>query len=240
MLTVLVGPDKTARAKRLETLLASPIKKGADIRAYTDVNFDAEEIRTLAGASSLFGGTIVCTLSGIGDTADGRDLLERLIPDIAASQHQFYLSENALLAPFLKKVESKGGIVEKFELKDKPKKEEAFNSFLLTDAFGDRKRSLAWPLYRKAIALGVEPRELHGKIFWAVKTMLVAGSAKTAGESGLNPFVYQKAKRSAGNFKEEELKLMATELALMFHEALVSGLDMETAMEAFILRALSK
>ncbi len=240
MLTVLVGPDKTARAKRLETLLASPIKKGADIRAYIDVNFDADEIRTLAGASSLFGGTIVCTLSGIGDTADGRDMLERLIPELAASQHQFYLSENSLLAPFLKKAESKGGIVEKFDLKDKPKKEEAFKSFLLTDAFGDRKRSLAWPLYRKAIALGVEPRELHGKIFWAVKTMLVAGSAKTAGESGLNPFVYQKAKRSAGNFKEEELKLMATELALMFHEALVSGLDMETAMEAFILRALSK
>ncbi len=70
--------------------------------------------------------------------------------------------------------------------------------------------------------------------------MLVAGSAKTAPDSGLNPFVYQKAKRGAGNFKEEELQLMATELTLMFHEALVSGLDMETALEAFILRALSK
>ncbi len=240
MLTVLVGSDKSARHKRQEALLAPFKKSGADVRVYTDVNFNPDDIRALAGGTSLFGDTIAAVLTGIGDSAEGRDMLEALIPEMAESAHQFIISENALLAPFLKKAESKKGTVEKFDLKDKPKKEEAFNSFLLTDAFGDRKRSLAWPLYRKAIALGVEPRELHGKIFWAVKSMLAAGSAKTAGESGLNPFVYQKAKRSAGNFKEEELQLMATELAVMFHEALVSGLDMETALEAFILRALSK
>ena len=70
--------------------------------------------------------------------------------------------------------------------------------------------------------------------------MLVAESAKTAGESGLNPFVYQKAKAGAAKFRPGELAKMAEDLAVMFHESLVSGLDMETALEAFILRALAK
>lgn len=240
MLTVLVGADKPARRKRLESLLAPHIKRGADVRAYTDVNFNADELRGLAGSTSLFGGSIVCVISNSADSTDMRDELERLIPALAESQHQFFVSENALLAPILKKVESKGGTVEKFELKDKPKKDEAFNSFLLTDAFSDRKRSLAWPLYRKAISLGVEPRELHGKIFWVVKAMLVSQGAKNAGESGLNPFVYQKAKKGSEKFTKEELSRMAEELTVMFHETMISGIDMETALEAFILRSLAK
>ncbi len=239
MLTVLLGPDTLARAKRLEALLAPLKKSGADIRAYTDINFNADELRAIAGSSSLFGGILVCTLTGLADSAELRDELERLIPVFAESPHHFIISEHALLAPFLKKVESKKGTVEKFEQKDKPKKEEVFNSFLLTDAFSDRKRSLAWPLYRKAISLGVEPRELHGKIFWVVKSMLVAGGAKSASESGLNPFVYQKAKKGAEKFTKEELAHMAEELTVMFHETLIAGIDMETALEAFILQRLA-
>jgi DNA polymerase III delta subunit len=240
MLTVLVGSDKIARARRLEALIAPLQKKGADVRMYTDVNFDTESVRALAGGTSLFGGVMVGVLTGVCDTAEMRDTLERLIPELSESQHQFIVSENALLAPFLKKVESKKGTVEKFELKDKPKKEEVFNAFALTDAFADRKRALAWPLYRKAIDLGVEPRELHGKIFWVVKSMLIADGAKSAGESGLNPFVYQKSKRAAANFAPGHLGLMARELTVMFHESLVSGLDIETALESFILRSLAK
>ncbi len=122
MLTVLVGLDKGARAKRLEALLAPRVKNGEDVRTYTDVNFSMDEIHAVAGNSSLFGGTFVYVITGVGDNADGRDMLESLIPELAGSPHQFILSENALLAPFLKKVETKKGTVEKFDLKDKPKK----------------------------------------------------------------------------------------------------------------------
>ena len=240
MLTVLVGLDTNARAKRLETLLAPMRRHGADIRTYTDVNFSVDAVRDTAQSQSLFGDTIVSVLSGVADTAELRDAVESLIPVLVESPHQFIIVENAFLVGFLRKVESKKGIVEKFDLKEKPKKEEVFNSFLLTDAFSDRKRSLAWPLYRKAISLGVEPRELHGKIYWVVKSMLVAGNARTASDSGLNPFVYQKAKRGAEKFAREELMAMLEILTTMYHETLVSGIDMETALESFLLRVLAK
>lgn len=240
MLTILVGTDTEARAKRLAALLAPLRKNGTEVQTYSDVTFEHDAMRAVALGISLFGGTLAVVISGLGDVPEKRDQLERLIPELVASPHHFIVSESALLAAFTKKVEAKGGMVEEFKKEAKGKKAEVFNAFQLTDAFSDRKRSLAWPLYRKAIDLGVEPRELHGKIFWAVKTMLLAKNAKTAAESGLNPFVYQKAKRGAANFAPGELERILEELAVLFHEALVSGIDLESGLEAFILRVLAK
>jgi|GEM_PF-431640 len=240
MLTVLVGTDSLARAKRLEALSLGLKKNGTEIQSYNDVTFDPEAMRMIAGSTSLFGGATAVIISGLGDNADKRDQLEKLIPVFTESPHQFIISENALLAPFMKKAAAKGAAIEEFDQKAKPKKAEAFNVFLLTDAFSDRKRSVAWSLYRAAIDQGVEPRELHGKIFWAVKTLLVAQTAKTVGESGLNPFVYGKAKRASAKFAPGELETTAFELTTLFHEALVSGIELETALEALILRALGK
>lgn len=241
MLTVLIGLDAAARAKRLAAFASSFEKKNIEVQSYTDVTFNPEHLRSLAGSNSLFGGgTFAIFLSGIADTADGKAELEKLIPVFVESEHQFVLSESSLLATFLKKADSKGALVEQFDKKASVKPPEIFNAFTLTDAYCDRKRSLAWALYRKAIDLGIEPRELHGKIFWAVKMMIIAEGTKTVGDSGLNPFVFGKAKRASANFVPGELSWQMGELAIMFHEALVSGLDLETALEAFILRALEK
>jgi hypothetical protein len=240
MLTVLVGTDTKMRAKRLEVLLATETKSGAEVRSYSDFNLDTAAPRELAGSSSLFGGTFAVVVSGIGDVADKRDEFEQIIPSLVDSNHRFILSENALVAAFLKKVTSKGGVIEEFAAAVKAKKAEAFNMFALTDAFSDRNRSLTWALYRKAIEVGADPRELHGKLFWVVKSMLAAKTAKTAGESGLNPFVYQKAKAGSTHFHDGELERIAIELTTVFHEALVSGIDIETAIEALILKVLAK
>ena len=239
MLTVLVGNDTAKRAKRLDALLTILQNDGAKITSISDISFDVDSLRTVAGSSSLFGGKTAVVIYGVGDVAEKRDALERILPELADSPNQFIISENALLAGFLKKAE-KGGMVEKFELKVKPTKAEVFNTFALADSFTERNRSLTWSLYRKAIDLGLESRELHGKIFWAVKAMLAARSAKSPIDSGLSPFVYSKSKKGSANFKDGELESITTELATLFHEALVSGIDLETAMEAFILRALAK
>ncbi len=240
MITVLVGSDVAARKKRLAILQATLQKECSDVRTITDIDFNGDELRSLAGSTSLFGGTFGIILNSIADNADRREELLALLPALSESAHRFVISENALPALFMKKVAALKITAEEFEPKFKAKKEEVFNTFLLSDAIYDRKRSLAWPLYREAISLGLESRELHSKIFWAVKTMLIAHSSKTAGESGLNPFVYQKAKKGSVNYTEYELKKMLTDLSELFHEALLSGIDLEAALEAYILRSLEK
>lgn len=240
MLTVLVGNDSVKRKKRFEALLLPFRKNGVDVQSFTDVNFDVNVFRTLAESMSLFGGTSVTTLTGICDIAELRDEFEKIIPLLAESPNQFIICENNFLSPFLQKVQKKGGVVEKFELAEKNKKEEVFNSFLLTDAFSARTRSSAWGLYRKAIELGVEPREIAGKLFWATKNMLIARKTNGAGESGINPFVYQKAKMGGRNFSDAELEKIAIDLTTLFHESMLTGIEFEPALEALLLRSLEK
>lgn len=240
MLIILSGNDTGKRSKRLAAILAPIQKEKGDIQTYTDVSFDVAHFRMLAESTSLFGGTSTIVLSGVGDIPDAREELEKILPVLVKSPHRFIVSEQSLLAPFLKKAESKGATVEKFELAAKEKKSEAFNSFLLTDAFSDRKRSLTWALYRKAIGLGVEPRELAGKLFWVTKNMLLAGHTANASEAGMNPFVYTKAKAGSARFAGGELEKIAFELTILFHESMLSGVEFEPALEAFILRALVK
>jgi DNA polymerase III delta subunit len=240
MLTVLVGTDRARKAARLEALTSACQKKGMDIVSYNDVSFTADEVAASAGNTSLFGGKTMTVLSGITDVAETRNELEKIIPTLCESENEFILVENHLLAPFLKVVKKYEGQIEEFEEKFKTKKQEAFNIFTLTDAFSARNRSQCWALYRSALSAGIEPRELAGKIFWAVKNMLITEKTASAQEAGLHPFVYQKAKESAKNFREGELQSYVGELAILFHEALVSGKDLETSLEAFLLRSLEK
>ncbi len=238
MLTVLYGTDSERRRAKLDALVASYVKKGAQHISFSDASFDADALRTIAEQSSLFGDTTVATVSGIGDNPELRESFLGIAKGLAESSQTFILSENALLAPFIKSVTTAGANVEKFEgVKKKPI--EKFNSFSLTDAYSARKRSQAWSLYRAAISAGVAPREIHGLLFWCIKNMLLAEKSPNAESAGLHPFVYGKAKIAAGGFQKGELSRLLVETCALVHEATYGGLDLETAMEAFILRSLA-
>ena len=237
MLTVLYGTDTQRRHARQETLVAPLVKKGAQHSSFSDTSFDVDALRTIAEQSSLFGDVAVVTISGIGDNAELRESFLGIAKGLAESSQIFILSEPALLAPFIKSVTTAGASVEKFE--GVKKKAETFNSFLFTDAYSARKRSQAWSIYRAAISAGVAPREIHGLLFWCIKNMLLAESSPNAESAGLHPFVYGKAKTAAGGFPKGELSRLLVETCALVHEATYGGLDLETAMEAFILRSLA-
>ena len=241
MLTVLFGSDTLARSKKLELLLADFVKRGVSIDRYNDVRFTPELVRSLAANTSLFGESAVVILHDIADSVEKRDELESVLDDMALSSNQFFVIENNLLVGFVKKAEAAGALVLKFDSKvPKKKPVEAFNTFAITDAYCERKRSLAWPLYRKAIDLGGEPRALASQIFWAIKSMLLAAEAKSPAESGLSPFVYQKAKAGALHFTKDELAAYLVEVTRLFHDSLLNGSNIEYTLESFILRSLEK
>lgn len=231
MLTILVGENTSDRTKRLEEFLS----KAEDVRRYDDITFEPENLRVLSGSVSLFGGALSVSISHVEE-----DSLEGLLPGFVESPHAFFISLEKMSAPLIKKLEKAGATVETFKEATKKKKEEVFNVFSLTDAFSARDLKKTWGLYRVAIGKGLEPRELHSRIFWAIKTMIVAGDSSSPKESGLHPFVHQKSKKAAENFKEGELKSAALSMARLFHESMTGGKDMEALLEGFILRTLSK
>ena len=107
--------------------------------------------------------------------------------------------------------------------------------FAMTDALGARNQKRLWTLYQQALRHGVVNEELHGILFWQVKSMLLAALSKDVKESGLNPFVYGKAKNYAKNFTLSELKKISSQLVTMYHQAHRGEVDFDIALEKFFL-----
>ena len=237
MLTVLVGTDLEKRGAHLEKILSRERAGGSEIVHYTDVNFKKDEIVFSANSANLFGVKNIFVITGVYDNTDLRGELETILATLSDSTEHFILCEKSILAPFMKKLTALKATVEKFE-SEKDFKKESFNVFALTDAYCDKKRSMAWAIYRAGISAGIDSHQLHGNMVWAIKNMIIAKKTKSANESGLNPFVYSKAKKFAEKFGLEELQQNLVALSQVFHESMFTGVNLETSLEVFILRSL--
>jgi DNA polymerase III delta subunit len=110
-----------------------------------------------------------------------------------------------------------------------------FNIFQLTDAIGARDKRNAWMIYRKALASGMNAEEIFWRVMWGVKALLLASKAKSAEESGLNPFVYRKSKSFLKNWKDEELETLSKNLVEGLHESRRGVVEVETMLEKWVL-----
>src|SRR3989338_6056678 len=128
-------------------------------------------------------------------------------------------------------------VAEEEILEEKPleKSSSTFNIFALTDAIGGRNKREAWMLYRKALASGQVPEEIFYRIFWQVKTMLLACCTKSAEEADMKPFPYSKAKSFLKNFKPNELEKLSEALVVGYHQARRGEEEIETFIEKTIL-----
>ena len=107
--------------------------------------------------------------------------------------------------------------------------------FAMADALASRDSFRLWSLYRDAIDLGKVPEEIHGILFWQVKSLLMASRAETPGDAGLAPFVFTKAKRALSHFSNEDLTKMAKNLVSIYHDAHRGLCDFEAKLEIFTL-----
>jgi len=110
-----------------------------------------------------------------------------------------------------------------------------FNIFSLTDAIGRRNKREAWALYQKALASGMVPEEIFYRVFWQVKTMLLAGRTKSAEETDMKAFPYNKAKSFLKNFKPGELEKLSEKLVVGYHQSRRGIGEIETLLEKIIL-----
>lgn len=123
--------------------------------------------------------------------------------------------------------------IEKLPL-DKRGKE--FNIFTLTDALGARNKKMAWVLYQKALLAGVSPEEIFFKLFWQVKSMLIASKTKNVEETDMKPFTYNKSKGFLKNFRQDELEKLSENLVTGYILARRGRGEIETLIEKLLLK----
>lgn len=237
MLYVLYGTDQDKARAKAHELIDSLLKKRPDASFFKldTENFKSEQFEEYLAGQGLFVNKYIVFCDRLGENKDIRDYLEDKLKEIKASDNIFIVLEESFLAALKKKIEKNAEKVQEFELPEKKVAKKEFNMFALTDALGARDRKSLWVLYRQAVDHGSVSEEIHGILFWQVKSLLLAVSSPDAKTAGLNPFVYGKARNYAKNFKTEELKEMSQELVTMYHRAHRGEIDFERTLEKWVL-----
>ncbi len=240
MLYLVHGTDNGGAREKVHELLGvlSAKKPNAEIFRVTSEDWSDDKLTELIGGQGLFERKNIALLDTILSSKEtlkeiAESFLTRL-EEMAGSDNVFIVLEKEIDAKALAKFEKKAQKVWKCDIKARTEKKD-FNVFALTDAFGRRDKKTLWALYQKAILNGSEPEELHGLLFWQVKSLLVAAQAKSADEAGLKPFVWSKAQSFLKNFKEGELSRISSSLVNMYHRARRGEVDFEVELEMFVL-----
>jgi len=235
MLYVIYGSDAIKVHKKSSDLIQTLLKKKPDASLFklTTENWSLAELQELIGGQGLFSNKYIVHLSRLLEDESIGDELLKYIKDIHESENIFILTEGKLNAKLLKVLEKNSQKIEEHQEKEIIKKV-SFNVFSLADALGSRDKKKMWTLYIEALN-NLAPEEIHGTLFWQVKSMIVASKTKNAEESGLKPFVYSKAKRFSENYTKEELQNLSSKLIATVHESRRGKFDFAIALERLIL-----
>lgn len=237
MLYIFYGTDSKKSSDKARTLVDSLRTKKPDAN-FVEINSDnwnKSAIEEHVGGQGLFSNKYIVFLNRV---AKDEDVIEKVIEmssQMKESDNIFIINEGKINAGLKKAFEKYGDKVVVTDEVEKKVFNKEFNIFSLADAIGERNRFKAWSIYREAVQNGLESESILGTIFWQIKSMILARNAKSASETGLNPFVYSKAKKGAGNYKEEELNVLLEKIIVLYHDGHRGLVDLELGIEKMVL-----
>lgn len=228
MLYVFIGND-TTQAKHTARIRATE----NEVVFIGEGGISYNDAPQYINVSGMFGAPPVLILDRPFDTAEGKHFI---------SEHGSALHKNTLMALLItprlsasdKKLLPRGVKTEMFDVAGSPEPVRP-NVFAFTDTFlsGDRKK--AWIGYRKLLASGISPEEIHGAMMWAVRSVLLAGKTTSANEAGLKPFVFSKSKRVYDTRGATCMEDVSRKLVSVYHAARSGQGSLELGIEDAIL-----
>ncbi len=236
MLYVIHGTDVEKAREKSHALFEALKAKKPDASAgmVRGEEVTPERIEEWTQTQGLFENKQIIFLDRTLEVPDIREVMLDKIDAIQESPNIFIFFEGKLTKEVLKKLEKRAEKITEYEsTAPAAKKEGSF--FALADALGSRDKKALWVLLREALDEDAAPEEVHGILFWQAKALALAAKTASAGEAGLNPFVYGKAKRYAANFKRGEIDGLLTRLVSMYHRAHRGQADFAVELEKLAL-----
>ncbi|MEK7087990.1 MAG: hypothetical protein AAB891_01780 [Patescibacteria group bacterium] len=236
MLYFFHGTDTDKAREKAHTLTEGLRKKKPDAEMFRLESERASEAQfdELIHGQGLFNKSHIVYSAYLFENDELKEMFLKRLEGIGQSPNIFVSVEGKVDKKTLLAVADAAEKVQLFEKKE-DKKRADFNIFSLTDAFGKRDKRNLWVLFRRAVASGAAPEEIHGILFWQIKSMLLATGAKTAGEAGVAPFVFTKSRNFLKNYSEAELTQLSSAFVSMYHDAHRGIHDFEIALERFVL-----
>src|SRR3989338_2231689 len=219
MLYLIYGNDfEKARGKARELIADLQKRKpNAEVFRLEDEMVSAGKLDELSGGQGLFERKYIVFADNVFRSEEAKEIVLGKLKELAESENIFIFLEDELNKTDLKELEKFAEKVQKFS--NLLKKGKPFNVFSLTEMLGRRDKRGLWILYKKALAQGLAPEEIHGVLFWQIKAMLAAVLVKSAEETGFKSFVFQKLRAFAKNYSVPELKNLSAKMVAVYHNA---------------------
>jgi len=237
MLYVYTGEDiDTARAKVQATVRAL-LAKNTDALYFrvTPETLKEYSFEELTLSQSLFKREYIVVLDMLCSTSEGEYMVLSYVEHIARAPHLFFVLEGKLKKETYNTLAKHAASVTDFKTKA-ARGVETFNTFALTDALAVRDAKTLWRLYHEALRSGVSAEEVHGILFWMLKSLVLAAHARTAEEAGMKPYPFTKAKRAVKAFGSfDELNAHVRRFALLPTQARTDGVPLSLVLEEYIL-----
>lgn len=223
MIYLLYGNDIIKSRKKLHTLLDSIFAKKPDAsfaRIDTE-SFDESRLDELIGGQGLFENKYIIVFDNLftdNPPAGGtKEAILKKLKEISKSQNIFIFLEEKLNKIELNKFEKYAEKIQKFELFSGPttKLAKKFDIFSLTDAIGKRDKKNLWVLYQKAKLNNIADEQIHGILFWKIKSIILSARSSY--------------------YSMDELKKLSNSLVSLYHDTRKGIHEMDNALERFIL-----
>lgn len=198
-------------------------------------NFSLSLLEAITGSQGLFEHKIVARLTDILTNKEIADDILKKLPEMKSTDNIIVWAEGDVTKAILEKLKKHAEKAEEFAVANSSAKKD-FNIFALSDALGAKDRKKLWQLVVEALDQGSVSEEIHGTLWWQLKSIALAKKTATAEEAGLKPFVYSKAKSFAKNWSEEELASAQKTFVDMYHKSHRGELDFDIALEKFALK----
>lgn len=227
MIYLLYGTDTIKSRTKLHTLLDSMFAKKPDA-SYVRVdleNFNESRIEEFVGSQGLFESKYIIVFDNLfrdnpqsshSGGGGAKEILLKNLKEISQSQNIFIFLEEKLNKIELKKFEKYAEKIQSFEaVGATSNQEKKFDIFSLTYAFGRRDKKALWVLYQKAKLNNIADEQIHGVLFWKIKSMLLSFNTP--------------------HYSEDELKKLSSSLVSLYHDTRRGIREIDIALERFIL-----
>ena len=216
MIYLLHGTDTIKSRKKLHALLDSMFAKKPDasiVRVEVG-GFDENELKEFVGGQGLFVSKYIIVFDNLFTDKEVKEVLLKNLKEISKSENIFIFLEEKLnktelnkFEKYAEKIQIFGGLTSE--------KSDKFDIFSLANALGKRDKKGLWVLYQKAKLNNIADEQIHGILFWKVKSMILSAGR--------------------GAYSQDELKKLSNSLVNLYHDTRRGVHEIDSAMERFIL-----
>lgn len=239
MILFIYGDDtKKVREKTTATVEGLLLKqKDASVFKINSESWSTEYVKELLNAQGLFLPKYIITFNFISENKECFAEMLDLLKDMKSAEHVCIIAERDLTEKNKEKIKKLATKSQEFNLKKlvEVKKQEP-PTFAFATSFANREFQKTEKYLHKLLDLKLAAEEIHGVLWWQMKSVKLASMAQSAVGAGLNPFVFKNAKSASEKWNPEDLDQVLNSLFEIYHQAHRGKIDFYNAIERLVVR----